>query len=55
MKTGRHNKNNVKALSDEDFKRLGWVSLVDMLNLYKHNREEFFETTRQIGGNHVFV
>ena len=35
MKTGKHNKANINALNDDDFKRLGWVSLVDMYILYK--------------------
>lgn len=43
MKTGRHNKNNVKALSDEDFKRLGWVSLVDLYKLYTEDFDYYCE------------
>lgn len=54
--TGKHNfTTNLHKTPDTVLQELGWVSLVDMLNLYKHNREEFFETTRKIGGNHVFV
>jgi hypothetical protein len=43
LKTGRHNKNNVKALNDEDFKKLGWVSLVDLYNLYKEDFDYYCE------------
>ena len=43
MKTGKHNKANVKALSDEDLKSLGWVSLVDMYMLYKEDFDYYLE------------
>lgn len=43
MKTGKHNKANVKALSDEDFKKLGWVSLVDLYMLYKQDFDYYCE------------
>ena len=43
MKTGKHNKANVKAINDEEFKQLGWVSLVDMYNLYKQDYDYFME------------
>lgn len=43
MKTGRHNKANVRALSDEDFKKLGWVSLVDLYMLYKQDFDYYCE------------
>lgn len=43
MKTGKHNKNNVKALSDDDFKRLGWVSLVDLYKLYIEDFDYYCE------------
>jgi len=43
MKTGRHNKNNVKAISDEEFKALGWVSLVDLYKLYCEDYDYYME------------
>lgn len=43
MKTGKHNKANVRALTDEDFKELGWVSLVDMYMLYKEDIDYYCE------------
>lgn len=43
MKTGKHNKANVKAITDEEFKQLGWVSLVDMYYLYKQDFDYFME------------
>lgn len=43
MKTGKHNKANVKALNDEDFKSLGWVSLVDLYMLYKKDFDYYCE------------
>lgn len=43
MKTGKHNKANVKALSDDDFKKLGWVSLVDLYMLYKQDFDYYCE------------
>lgn len=43
MKTGKHNKANVKAISDEEFKQLGWVSLVDMYLLYKEDFDYYCE------------
>lgn len=43
MKTGKHNKANINALSDDDFKRLGWVSLVDMYILYKQDFDYYIE------------
>jgi hypothetical protein len=43
MKTGKHNKNNVKALNDEDFKALGWVSLVDLYKLYREDFDYYCE------------
>lgn len=43
MKTGKHNKNNVKAISDDEFKSLGWVSLVDMYKLYKQDYDYYTE------------
>lgn len=43
MKTGKHNKSNAKALNDEDFKQLGWVSLVDLYMLYKEDFDYYCE------------
>lgn len=43
MKTGKHNSANVKYIDDEEFKKLGWVSLVDMYNLYKQDFDYYME------------
>lgn len=43
MKTGKHNKANFKAISDEEFKELGFVSLVDMYMLYKQDFDYYME------------
>ena len=43
MKTGKHNKANFKAISDEEFKELGWVSLVELYYLYKSDYDYFME------------
>ena len=43
MKTGKHNKANFKAISDEEFKELGFVSLVDMYILYKQDFDYYME------------
>lgn len=43
MKTGKHNKANFKAISDEEFKSLGFVSLVEMYLLYKKDFDYYME------------
>lgn len=43
MKTGRHNKANVHAVSDEELKDLGWVSLVELYNVYKFDFDYYCE------------
>lgn len=43
MKTGKHNKANIKALTDNDLKKLGFVSLVDMYKLYKEDFDYYME------------
>lgn len=43
MKTGKHNKANYKAISEKEFKELGWVSLVDMFYLYKKDFDYYCE------------
>ena len=43
MKTGKHNKSNTKAIDDAEFKSLGWVSLVDMYNLYHYDFDYYME------------
>lgn len=54
--TGKNNfTTNLHKTPDEMLVELGWVNLVDMLNLYNTNREVFFEETHKIGGNHKFT
>lgn len=43
MKTGKHNKANIKAVSDEELKELGWVSLVELYNIYKFDFDYYCE------------
>lgn len=43
MKTGKHNKANYKALSEEDFKQMNWVSLVQLFHLYKRDFDYYCE------------
>lgn len=44
MKTGRHNKANAKKMSYEEFKSLGYLSLVEMYRLYKTDYDYYVET-----------
>lgn len=43
MKTGKHNKANYKAITEDEFKELGWVSLVQLYYLYKKDYDYFCE------------
>lgn len=43
MKTGKHNKANARVLNDEELKELGWVSLVELYNLYKFDFDYYCE------------
>ena len=43
MKTGKHNKANYKAISEEEFHSLGWLSLVEMFSLFREDYEYFME------------
>lgn len=43
MKTGKHNKANTKALTDEQLKELGWISLVELYNIYKFDFDYYCE------------
>jgi RNA-directed DNA polymerase len=43
LKTGRNNKANVKALSDEDFRNLGVLSLYDMYLLFHEDFDYYCE------------
>lgn len=43
MKTGKHNKANYKALTEDDFKEMGWVSLVQLYHLYKRDFDYYCE------------
>lgn len=43
LKTGKHNKANVKALSDDDFQRLGVLSLYDMYQLFHEDFDYYCE------------
>lgn len=43
MKTGKHNKANAKAIDNEEFKELGWVSLVELYYLYKEDYDYYCE------------
>ena len=43
MKTGKHNKANFKAISEEEFHKLGLLSLVEMYKLYRQDYDYFME------------
>ena len=43
MKTGKHNKVNYKAISEEEFHELGLLSLVEMYMLYRQDYDYFME------------
>lgn len=43
LKTGKNNKANVKALTDEDFQKLGVVSLYDMYTLFHEDFDYYCE------------
>jgi len=43
LKTGKHNKANLKAISEKEFKDLGWVSLVEMYKLYRTDFDYYME------------
>ena len=43
MKTGKHNRSNINAVSDDELKSMGYLSLVQMFNLYNTDRDYFNE------------
>lgn len=43
MKTGHHNKANYRAVSDEEFAEMKWVSLVQLYNLYRADFDYYCE------------
>lgn len=43
MKTGKHNKANYRKMTEEEFKELGWVSLVDLYILFKTDFDYYCE------------
>lgn len=43
MKTGKHNKANYKAITENEFKQLGWVSLVELYSLFKKDFDYYCE------------
>lgn len=43
MKTGHHNKANARVLNDDELKKLGWVSLIDLYNIYKFDFDYYCE------------
>ena len=43
MKTGKHNRSNINEVSDDELKNLGYLSLVQMFNLYKTDKDYFNE------------
>lgn len=48
LKTGKHNKANYKAITEEEFHRLGWVSLVELYKLYKSDFDYYCEVIELI-------
>ena len=43
MKTGKHNRSNINAVSDDELKSMGYLSLVQMFKLYRTDRDYFNE------------
>lgn len=43
MRTGKHNRSNINAVSDDELKSMGYLSLVQMFNLYRTDRDYFNE------------
>lgn len=43
MKTGKHNKSNYNTITEDEFKQLGYLSLVDMYKLYKYDLDYYME------------
>ncbi len=43
MKTGKHNKANYKALTENEFREMNWVSLVQLFHLYKKDFDYYCE------------
>ena len=43
MRTGKHNRSNINAVSDDELKSMGYLSLVQMFNLYNTDRDYFNE------------
>lgn len=43
MKTGKHNKANYRAVTEEEFAEMGWVSLVQLYHLYKKDFDYYCE------------
>lgn len=43
MKTGKHNKRNYGAISKDELRELGYLSLVDMYKLYKYDLDYYME------------
>lgn len=43
MRTGKHNRSNINAVSDDELKSMGYLSLVQMYNLYRADRDYFNE------------
>lgn len=43
MKTGKHNKANYKAITEEEFREMGWVSITQLYHLYKKDFEYYCE------------
>lgn len=43
MKTGKHNKANIRALSEDELKELGWVSFVELYDIYRFDFDYYCE------------
>ncbi len=43
MKTGCHNKANINAISEDEFRSMNWVSLVQLYHIYKKDFEYYCE------------
>ena len=43
MKTGKNNKANYKKMTEDEFHDIGWVSLVQLYNLYRQDFDYYCE------------
>jgi hypothetical protein len=48
MKTGKHNKKNINAISEEEFRDLNWVSILEMYELFKSDFDYYCDVVARL-------